>query len=244
MANIEIEKGYLHEAELFEEKLLVKENLERQKRIEHYKELNEIVESRKSHAEWKVNRLKLDEKRKLFLTEDDEMLKTELKEFVPPTPLSTDSAMMISQTSDCLVADEVELDEEVTNLNYDNEIKNLNSVTLKKSESDYFNANSDSMEDFQKNKTKVLGSDIQNFTSTLIESQKILDRETTCDDNLNKILTEGQKNKIKSMSHEMNLEVEVSTTKETTESIPLKSNLNLDLTNTERIKNKNRNVNS
>lgn len=255
MANIEIERGYLHEAELFEEKLLVKENLERQKRIEHYKELNDIVESRKAHAEWKVNRLKLDEKRKLFLTEDSEVLKSELKEFVPPAP-SIQTDMMISQTSDTLVLDEieeVELDEEVTNLNYDNEIKNLDETKMKKSESDYFNANSDSMKDFHKNKTKVLGSDTQNFwsdpiiTNTLIESQRILDRETSCDDNLNKILTEGQRNKIKSMSHEMNLEVEViNTTKKSIDPIPLKTNLNLDLelTSIDRIKNKNRNINS
>lgn len=268
MATIEIEKEYLHEAEIFEEKLLIKENLERQKRIEHYKELNDIVESRKSHAEWKVNRLKLDEKRRLFLTEDENAWKKELEEFVPPPSPTSESVMMISQTSLEEVVDpspaqttidsvmmisqtsEVEPEVEVTNVNYDNE---MNIVPLKKSNSDYFNANSDAMDDFHKNKLKVLGSDATNFwsdptiTNTLIESQIILNREISRDDNLNQNLTEGQRNKIKGMSHEKNLEVgELTNLSKNRKKVssPLKSNLNLDLTGSDRRRNKNRNQNS
>lgn len=186
------------EAQDIEDKRMAEENVEIQKRIEYYQQLNAIIEERKHRAE-------------VAVSSSNVRIETD-----PPTPVST-----TTDFESCL-GDEEPLDEDIKSLYEDASMsgdfleqfleteRKLNEYLtetgdqlnenreIKRSVSDVLNSNEVPTSDYQANKAKILGSTMSDF----LGGRDLPKTTTTVTP-----LTEAQKIKMKVLSSEFGIDL-------------------------------------
>ncbi|XP_038110472.1 gamma-tubulin complex component 6 [Culex quinquefasciatus] len=190
-AELELEEKYRHEGLVFENRRMMAENLEREKTVESYRELNRMMDERKVKAEAEVDRLKVqlrgdggDSSENDFescvgsATEDEG---ASIYEDAEKSPQKQDA---LAGSSD----DEAE-------------------KTIIESPTDVANSNqAEVVTDIERNKQRMLGSNIGDYYGEEDHANANVEAIMETASAGIRQLTEAQRNKLKAMSHECNID--------------------------------------
>lgn len=182
--NLEEERSYLRQQQELDDKRLLAENEQRQKTIDYYRELGEIVDAQHKRTGVRISQIERE-----IQAETDKISAEECVESL--SPLSPKSVyhsaenLNVNETvAECTEMVQLEPvdDMTVTNENY--------KLTAR---ADFVNSNAE----FTRNRTKVLGSSLE-FGNTTTAQMSTQELEIT----LTAALSDAQKNKLKVLQHE------------------------------------------
>ncbi|XP_058459992.1 gamma-tubulin complex component 6 [Malaya genurostris] len=193
---IVLEMRYQVEQSQFEKGQLLAENLEREKVVEGYKELNRIMDEKRKRTEAQVNRLKVELTGDGLETADSE---TEFESCVGGSTTEDESASFYEDAQKSPLSDRPG---ELSNEDEDENtiVEKAGSTLIAIGEIDLVNCN-DVLNEFERNKQRVLGSNIGNYFSEDHENANIEEIKETVSAGTRQ-LTEAQRNKIKILSQE------------------------------------------
>ncbi|XP_058839564.1 uncharacterized protein LOC131695056, partial [Topomyia yanbarensis] len=184
-----------------ENRQLLAENLERKKVVEGYKELNRMMEEKRNRAEAEVNRLQVELAGSGVETVD--IMGDSENEFESCVGGSTTEDESASYYED---AQRSPLSDRRDDLSNEEEDETTIVENAEIGESDLVNCN-DVVSEFERNKQKVLGSNLGNYLTEDHENANIEAIKETASAGIRQ-LTEAQRNRIKILSQEFNCVVD------------------------------------
>lgn len=225
--NLALEREYLRLEQVAEDKRLFVENMQRQKTIDYYTELGELVDAQRERADELVKKLRkqLSGTETVNIINDDRSTATvsSCNETQCPVPLDNAELENIELESiDDKLDIQICVDKNTDDINIQN--ANYNTVILKKSASDFFNSNEPEINTAIQNKTKMLGSTLDlrysdkknqlktaTFTTNALTTStldNIVNEISSCDTNCNVVNSEmldREKNKLKILGQEYDI---------------------------------------
>uniref|UniRef100_A0A1Q3G1X1 Putative gamma-tubulin ring complex protein n=1 Tax=Culex tarsalis TaxID=7177 RepID=A0A1Q3G1X1_CULTA len=189
-AELELEEKYRHEGLVFENRRLMAENLERERTVEGYRELNRMMDERKGKAEAEVDRLKVQ-----LRGDGGDSSETDFESCVGSATEDEgasiyEDAEKSPQKQDVAASSEDEAEK-----------------TIVESSADAVNSNEvEVVTDIERNKQRILGSNIGDYFGEEDRANANVEAIMETASAGIRQLTEAQRNKLKIMSHEYNID--------------------------------------